>query len=749
MHLVRSSRRRTEGQTLRKRIPRVGRPERVLLGLLAFAAVHVTENDHALAAHGEVWEGERLSLRNGEQRLQTSQSQSNSPNGLEGRGGDVKKKDIDDEILDDFERNWTPLSRELYNVSHNESFALPLDRARENISFNRAADKNYRRSRYCSNIDFEDYRPRSKGRPKPLPRSLFRTLPSLPVLRELPPPAIQAHDLANSKHHEDRPTRVTHSDLAYELLEAHQKSKMGEKFQSFFGHLNLDKETIPSLVGRLESVSNLLSDLCPSDSHSDSDSDSDRDASYRLHQSWPDWATGDSELLKRQTIKFAYEQLMEQFDMGGLRSMLDAVMGAEERSRFTQAMERFASATPHCDGANGPPAAISMTGGNGVKFPGGPFRLDFGFNVAQMISKNVMEQAQKAAAQGQVKSPVGQLMSMMAVMSVVSIVETVVATVIDIVPPMIPPPFWILWSLPCLPMLTGANCLFSVLYPISLSDFMMAPTTDMGLNGLITSFPQEYRQRVGKGSAAAYKLCATAYFGMQCAALFPLCWIPMGLRTSMSFPMCFIHCLLTLVACPGFWIDQIINECTVVAAPPLCSFSLFINHARIPPQYVSFGDSHPYPSICPPKDADLDADFDDAKHALEGALAARPPAVNETGGPGAIAVSRTLGDSVFAKISDYDNLLAPQPLICDCDRLCQLRDGDSDGVGEGDGVGNLDCVHPMCQQVCSIHHARLKTKEALDKKEAAEAEKKREKTMAAPVLEPATVGHIIHVHSPT
>lgn len=227
-----------------------------------------------------------------------------------------------------------------------------------------------------------------------------------------------------------------------------------------------------------------------------------------------------------------------------------------------------------------------MSAATDVIFPGGPYASDFGFDLSKWLSKELIDAAERAGDTGGPVSaqPMNTMMSMMGVLSVVSTVQTIASIVVDIVPPKIPPPFWILWALPCVPMLTGPNCLFSVLYPVSLPDFIMASTTDGIMDGLITEFPAKYAQRVGKTNDSDYRLCAMSYLGMHCASIFPMCWLPMGVRQAMSFPMCFVHCILTLVACPGFWIDDIIGPCMSISAPPLCSFALFTNLAKVPPQ---------------------------------------------------------------------------------------------------------------------------------------------------------------------
>merc|ERR1719453_1386099 len=73
-------------------------------------------------------------------------------------------------------------------------------------------------------------------------------------------------------------------------------------------------------------------------------------------------------------------------------------------------------------------------------------------------------------------------------------------------------------------------------------------------------------------------------------------------------PMCFHMCISTLVFCPGFWIEDILGPCQMVAPPPTCSMAVWYNFWRLPPQYVSFEDSHPAPIECPKTDVTFSAE---------------------------------------------------------------------------------------------------------------------------------------------
>lgn len=46
-------------------------------------------------------------------------------------------------------------------------------------------------------------------------------------------------------------------------------------------------------------------------------------------------------------------------------------------------------------------------------------------------------------------------------------------------------------------MVTGHNCAGSVLYPITIGDFVLADMTDSALDGVVAGFPSYYRKHVG------------------------------------------------------------------------------------------------------------------------------------------------------------------------------------------------------------------------------------------------------------
>ena len=117
---------------------------------------------------------------------------------------------------------------------------------------------------------------------------------------------------------------------------------------------------------------------------------------------------------------------------------------------------------------------------------------------------------------------------------------------------------------------------------------------------------------------------------MQCSSVFPRCTAPQSRDEPMPaggrVPLCLHLCIIPLVTCPGFWINDVIGTCTMVSVPPMCTQAFYWNlvssdasppppphesdvllataHAqfRLPPQYVSFDEANPYPKECPKTD---------------------------------------------------------------------------------------------------------------------------------------------------
>lgn len=229
---------------------------------------------------------------------------------------------------------------------------------------------------------------------------------------------------------------------------------------------------------------------------------------------------------------------------------------------------------------------------------------------ASLLASNIkgMNLAAKAAAQfssangpAAAQVPGIGLLAKTAMQQVKGVVQTVVATVATDVPPMIPPPAWNNMPFPCMPMVTGHNCAGAVMYPITVGDFILADMTDSALDGVIANFPSYYRSHIGATDDATYQRCFSSYMGMQCANAFPTCTTIQARQNDVPFlgrgPMCFLHCVQTLIACPGMWVDDLEEICQHVSVPPVCSFAVYSRTA--PPQLATYDESHGAPLNCP------------------------------------------------------------------------------------------------------------------------------------------------------
>lgn len=309
----------------------------------------------------------------------------------------------------------------------------------------------------------------------------------------------------------------------------------------------------------------------------------------------------------KETFVQLYDSALEHFDIDGYSFLMETIMQKNYGDRFTQKVKKMNESYAHCDmGSNTGRSkrkggSTNVTGPDPI-YPGGPVRATYGTNLSKWMKESLenVESAESMQVAG-LSNLVRQSLTM-----VKGLIQSVASSVVDIVPPLIPPPVWINRPLPCLPMVTGKNCLGSILYPITAAEFVTADITDSIMNGVIASFPSKYAAKVGKTSDTQYRICAMAYLGMYCASLFPICWLPIGLRVAETFPICFPQCLATLIACPGFWLQDIEGPCSSVSVPPFCSFSIFINQKIVPPQLTSYDQSHSFPSSCPPRDEQYD-----------------------------------------------------------------------------------------------------------------------------------------------
>merc|ERR1712232_1141069 len=124
-------------------------------------------------------------------------------------------------------------------------------------------------------------------------------------------------------------------------------------------------------------------------------------------------------------------------------------------------------------------------------------------------------------------------------------------------------------ELSCVPLVVGRNCFGSILYPVTLADFTLAPTTDSILDGVIAGFPSMYARKVGKTSDDMYKACYSSYMSLQCTSLFPRCTSPQSssekISAGESVPTCLHMCILPMIMCPGFWVNDVTGQCSMVS----------------------------------------------------------------------------------------------------------------------------------------------------------------------------------------
>eukprot|EP00927_Polykrikos_kofoidii_P047009 TRINITY_DN410_c0_g2_i1.p1 TRINITY_DN410_c0_g2~~TRINITY_DN410_c0_g2_i1.p1 ORF type:complete len:354 (+),score=18.05 TRINITY_DN410_c0_g2_i1:60-1064(+) len=241
---------------------------------------------------------------------------------------------------------------------------------------------------------------------------------------------------------------------------------------------------------------------------------------------------------------------------------------------------------PHCDKFESGPTSMSR-----IRKDRAPTHLpaDLSKLIMDVISANPVSKGNSALTLALGKQSLQMGMGL---------VQTVFAGIAHIVPPLVPPPVWTNTPLPCLPMVSGHNCFGAVLYPITFADFLVADMTDKVMDGYIATFPRTYAAKVGKTDGAMYKSCFSAYMSMHCSAIFPRCTtptsrdeaIPMGGRV----PLCLHLCILPLVMCPGFWIGDLLGTCKFVSVPPMCTQAFFWNLWRLPQQYETYDEAHPF-----------------------------------------------------------------------------------------------------------------------------------------------------------
>lgn len=303
------------------------------------------------------------------------------------------------------------------------------------------------------------------------------------------------------------------------------------------------------------------------------------------------------------TLESIYETFNKSFDHE---------LHGQFQKEFERGMELFKSSEANTGYEYHPSRPHCGRGARGVAHVGGSAAFPGGAAVAMGTSftKDLLQVTDGATGPAAVGAALPAILSNTGFSNAKALMQTIVAAAVHIVPPMVGPPAWDNQPLSCVPMVTGHNCFGAVLHLITAADFVLADVTDSMMDGVVAGFPATYAQKVGKTSDETYKACAAAYFSMHCASLFPRCENPRArdemLPAGGRLPMCLHLCIVPLVMCPGFWVNDIMGPCSMVSVPPLCTQAFFWNVQNIPPQYASADDANPYPKDCPEYDAELD-----------------------------------------------------------------------------------------------------------------------------------------------
>lgn len=320
------------------------------------------------------------------------------------------------------------------------------------------------------------------------------------------------------------------------------------------------------------------------------------------------YTNGSAELNK--AFEAVYNHFEKTFDFKLYAQSMDEF---RENAKIYRTSDAYSSYTyypdrPHCDKGVVNTASLRAAQSSGIAaFPGGPVKKLLGTDLSKSLT-GMAEGAQGPAAGGLLQPTI---LAKQALQMGAGMVQAIVAAVVSIVPPLIPPPVWNNMPLVCAPMVTGHNCFGAVLYPITMADFLIADVTDRMLDGYIAGFPNTYASKVGQTSDKMYKSCFASYMSMMCSSIFPRCTIPQSRDEPVPIggrvPMCFHLCVLPLVACPGFWMGDLIGSCSMVSVPPMCTQAFYWNMWKLPPQYVSFDHANPFPKNCPTAVSGMDA----------------------------------------------------------------------------------------------------------------------------------------------
>jgi len=321
-----------------------------------------------------------------------------------------------------------------------------------------------------------------------------------------------------------------------------------------------------------------------------------------------------------ETFKTVYGHFANTFDMKLYDGFVGLLAKGMAQYKTSQAYNSYKNAptVPHCD--KGVAVVAQQTDVHGMApFPGGVVGQVFAFD----FGKHLFDLSEKAEGPASAGLIAPMALTSQALSAGMGLIQSTIASSMHVVPPLVPPPMWNNQPLTCAPMVSGHNCFGSVLYPITMADFMIADVTDAMLDGYIAGFPSAYSKKVGKTNDSMYQACFASYMSMMCSSMFPRCTTPQSrdepVPVGGRVPMCLHMCILPLVMCPGFWMDDLMGSCSMVSVPPMCTQASFGNLWRLPPQYTDFSDANPFPRDCPQIDTEFGMDAEDDPNLYEDA----------------------------------------------------------------------------------------------------------------------------------
>jgi len=329
-------------------------------------------------------------------------------------------------------------------------------------------------------------------------------------------------------------------------------------------------------------------------------------ASSTVATLYSDGVAGTNPEAVETAFKEVYDHFAGAFDTSLYERFASNISGSLALYRQSPAYNAYAlfPTAPHCDRGVASPVSTPQVGGVSA-YPGGVVGRVFGFDFGKELL-DLSENANGPAAAGLI-APMA--LARQALSTGMGLIQSSISSMLHVVPPLVSPPLWNNQPMTCVPMVSGHNCFGAVTYPITMADFVLADVTDSMLDGYVAGFPQTYARKVGKTSDEMYSACFSSYMSMMCSSLFPRCTTPQSREETMPtggrVPMCLHMCILPLVMCPGFWMDDLIGSCSAVSVPPLCTQASFTNVWRLPPQYKNYDEAHPFSPSCP-KSASVD-----------------------------------------------------------------------------------------------------------------------------------------------